>query len=386
MNGKKQIRLSKSTVGEREQQALAQVVSDGRLGMGVFVEQFEKDLAAFIGNGRQVMCVNTGTSALHLAVQACGIGPGDEVLVPTITYVASFQAISAAGATPVACDVDARTLCLDVADAERRITRRTRAIMPVHYASGQGDLDAVYALAQSRGLRVIEDAAHAFGGYWKGQRVGALGDVVCFSFDGIKNITSGEGGAVVTSDPAVARRVRDARLLGVEKDTEKRYQGQRSWEFDVTEQGWRYHMSNLFAAVGRVQLQRLDSEFAPKRIGLAKRYERLFACAPQIRTLGLDYSRVVPHIFPIRISGDCRDEVQQALIADGIECGIHYKPNHLLSLYGAGAVRLPVAEDAYRKMLTLPLHVELTEEDQDRIVQIVLEASIQQLAEVACHA
>lgn len=384
MNGKEQIRLSKSTVGEREQEALAQVIGDGRLGMGSFVEKFEKELEIFIGGGRQVMCVNTGTSALHLAVQACGIGPGDEVLVPSITYVASFQAVSATGAKPVACDVDPNTLCLDPWDAGRRITKRTKAIMPVHYASGQGDLEGVYEVARKHGLRVIEDAAHAFGGFWKGARVGAIGDVLCFSFDGIKNITCGEGGAVVTSDSDVARRVRDARLLGVEKDTEKRYQGQRSWEFDVTEQGWRYHMSNLFAAIGRVQLPRLDNEFAPKRVALARRYEKLFEGASQIRTLNLDYGRVVPHIFPIRIADGRRDEVQQALIAAGIECGIHYKPNHLLKLFGGGSVSLPVAEAAYRQMLTLPLHVGLTPADQDRIVDVVGMSAC--ATRVECHA
>ena len=365
------IRLSKSTVGEREAAALAEVIADGRLGMGSFVEKFEKELAAFIGGGRHVMCVNTGTSALHLAVQACGIGPGDEVLIPSITYLASFQAVSASGATAVACDVSPDTLCIDPADAARRITSRTRAIMPVHYASGAGDLDAVYALAQQHNLRVIEDAAHAFGGYWKGARVGATGDIVCFSFDGIKNITSGEGGALVTGDNEVARRVRDARLLGVEKDTEKRYQGQRSWEFETTAQGWRYHMSNLNAAIGSVQLTRLDSEFAPKRVALAKRYQQLLDGIPHLRMLDIEYGPAVPHIFPVLIGDDRRDAVRQALLADGIECGIHYKPNHLLALYGGGSVKLRVAEDAYARMLTLPLQVELTFAEQDRVVETI---------------
>lgn len=368
------IRLSKSTVGEAEAQALAEVIAGGRLGMGSFVEQFENDLAEFIGGDRHVICVNTGTSALHVAVQACGIGPGDEVLVPTLTYIASFQAISAAGAVPIACDVDPQTCNLDPWDAARRITKRTKAIMPVHYASGHAHVESVYALAQSHGLRVIEDAAHAFGCLRNGQRVGARGDVICFSFDGIKNITCGEGGAIVTGDSAAARHARDARLLGVEEDTAQRYAGQRSWEFDASRQGWRYHMSNLCAAIGRVQLKRLTAEFGPRRQHLARRYEALLADIPGVRTLQLDYSRIIPHIFPIVLPAEKRNEVRSALLAGGIETGIHYKPNHLLSYYGAGSLRLPVAEELYTRLLTLPLHVELTEEDQDRIIQVVIGA------------
>ena len=367
------IRLSMSTVGELESQAVAEVIADGRLGMGTFVEKFENGLAGFIGGNRQVVCVNTGTSALQLALQGCGIARGDEVLVPTLTYVASFQAISATGAKPVACDVQAAHGCLDPDDAAKRITARTKAIMPVHYASGQGDLEGVYVLAQRHGLRVIEDAAHAFGCQWHDKRVGASGDIVCFSFDGIKNITSGEGGAVVTSDAEVAGRVRDARLLGVEKDTEKRYTGQRSWEFDVRHQGWRYHMSNLFAAIGRVQLRRFPAEFAPKRIHLACRYESALRDVAHIRTLRLDYGRIVPHIFPILIHASKRDEVREALQREGIETGIHYKPNHLLSYYSS-AIRLPISEELYAQLLTLPLHVNLTETDQDRIVETVRNA------------
>ncbi len=368
---REKVRLSKSTVGDCEMQAVAEVIRDGRLGMGPLVEKFERELADFIGGDRAVMCVNTGTSALHLGLQACGVSAGDEVLVPTLTYVASFQAISATGARPVACEMRAEDCTLDVEDAARRVTPRTKAIMPVHYASGQGDLEGVYDLARRQGLRVVEDAAHAFGGFWNGQRVGAYGDVVCFSFDGIKNITCGEGGAVVTADPVVADRVRDARLLGVEKDTGKRYAGQRSWEFDVTGQGWRYHMSNLNAAIGRAQLRRLDVEFAPRRIALARRYVELLAGATNVRHLKLDYGLVVPHIFPVLIGEGKRDEARQRLLAEDVECGIHYKPNHLLSYYGGGRVSLPVAEQLYAELLTLPLHVDLMEEDQDRAVEIL---------------
>jgi dTDP-4-amino-4,6-dideoxygalactose transaminase len=369
------IRVSKSSVGADEAAALADVIEDGRLGMGAVVGSFEKDLAEFIGGAKQVVCVSTGTSALQLALEACGIGPGHEVLVPTLTYVASFQAISATGAVPIPCDVREHDCWLDVQDAEKRITPKTVAIMPMHYASNPGDLKSVYSLARRHGLRVIEDAAHAFGCQWNGARMGALGDVVCFSFDGIKNITSGEGGAVVTSDKQVAERVRNARLLGVENDTEKRMAGQRSWEFDVRAQGWRYHMSNLCAAIGRVQLRRLVTEFAPRRIVLARRYQELLApLFPACRTLPLEYGTVVPHIFPIIIEDGRRNLVRRTLADYQIESGIHYKPNHLLSFYGGGRTRLPVAESLYEKLLTLPLHPDLGYEQQDTVVNVVRDA------------
>jgi dTDP-4-amino-4,6-dideoxygalactose transaminase len=365
------IRLSKSFVGDREAQAVAEVISDGRLGMGSYVENFERDLAAFINTTREIVCVSTGTAALHLALQACDIGPGAEVLVPTLTYVASFQAVSATGATPVPCDVLAETCTLDVEDAEGRITPRTRAIMPVHYASGSGDLENTYTLANKYGLRVIEDAAHAFGCRYRGDRIGSTGDIVCFSFDGIKNITSGEGGAIATADSKVIERVRDARLLGVEKDTEKRFAGQRSWDFDVARQGWRYHMNNLCAAIGRVQLARFDNELAPRRIELAKYYVQLLDGLGGVTHLDLEYGDIVPHIFPILIRNGRRNLVREALRCADVESGIHYKPNHLLSYYAGVSNSLPTAEGLYAELLSLPLHPELEPEEQVFIVDAV---------------
>jgi dTDP-4-amino-4,6-dideoxygalactose transaminase len=366
------VRLSKSYVGQEEAEAVARVVTEsGFFGLGKEVQKFEQELAAFIGGGREVTCVSAATTALHLALQACGIGPGDEVLVPTITYVATFQAVTAAGATPVACDVDPVTSWLDVADAERRVTARTRAVIPVHYASGMGDLTGLRDLAKRYRLRVIEDAAHAFGCTFEGQPVGASGDVVCFSFQGTKNITSGEGGAVVTADPLVAERVRDLRLLGVLKDTEMRFEGKRSWEFDVEEQGWRYHMSDLMAAIGRVQLRRFNGEMRPRRIALAQRYRALLSGVEHVRTLPLEYGPVTPHIYPVYIENGRRDAVRRGLALAGIETGIHYKPNHLLRRFGKGRERLPVAERLYHQMLTLPLHPGLTEAHQDEVVSIL---------------
>lgn len=364
------MKVSKSAVGSAEADAAARIVVKGFLGMGPEVRAFEEELAAYLGGDAHVACVNTGTSALHLALQACGIGPNDEVLVPTLTYVASFQAISACGATPVACDVQMESGLLNLEDAVGRLTPRTKAIMPVHYASATGDLESVYRFAQANGLRVIEDAAHAFGCSHRGVRIGANGDVVCFSFDGIKNITSGEGGAVVTRDATVISRVRDARLLGVEKDTEKRFAGERSWEFDVHAQGWRYHMSDIMAAIGRVQLAKFETELAPKRRALAAHYRDRLSSCPGLR-LFRNEAECVPHILPIRVLNGLRDRVRAALAAESIETGIHYKPNHLLARFSATSARLPVAEQLYTELLTLPLHPSLTISDLDIVMDVV---------------
>lgn len=362
------IRLSKSVLGPAEAAAVSRVLlEDGYLGMGREVQAFEEDLAAFLGVPRErVICVNSGTAALHLAVEAI-TQPGDEVLVQSLTYVASFQAISGARATPVPCEVLPKTLTLDVADARRRLTPRTRAVMPVHYASNPGNLTAIYDLARSHGLRVIEDAAHAFGCRYQGRLIGSEGDIVCFSFDGIKNITSGEGGVVVTADPAVARRVRDARLLGVERDTDQRFSGQRSWDFEVHHQGYRYHLSNVLAAIGRVQLQRFPAEFAPRRVALARVYRQHLAELPGIRLLETDLEEVVPHIQPVRVLDGGRDALRKFLGDLGIETGIHYQPNHLLNFYGGGQVSLPVTEQISAELLSLPLHPELSEAQVDWI-------------------
>ncbi len=342
------------------------------LGMGEEVKLFEEELTAFLG--RQVACVVNGTAALHLGLQACGIGQGDEVLVQSLTYVASFQAISAVGATPVPCDIDPKTLTIDWKDAEKRITPRTRAIMPVHYSGGVGELDQIYAFAQSYGIRVIEDAAHAFGTKYQNQLVGSFGDIACFSFDGIKNITSGEGGCVVSNNPDIMSRVRDARLLGVEKDTEKRFQGQRSWDFDVRSQGWRYHMSNIMAAIGRVQLRRLP-ELSVKRQQLAYCYDKRLSGISFITLLKHNYEEVVPHIYPICLTeGLPRDYVRQRLLEHGIQTGLHYQPNHHLSFFSNGLdYQLPITDRTYSGLITLPLHPDLSEEQIDFICSILVQ-------------
>ena len=359
------IRLSKSVIGNEEKRAVTGVLDREYLGMGKEVQEFETMLGGFFT--RPAVCVNTGTAALHLALQATGIGAGDEVLVQSLTYVASFQAISATGAKPVPCEIDPDTITLDVKDARKRLTKRTKAVMPVHYSGGMGALDEIYEFANENGLRVIEDACHAFGGNYNGKKVGSFGDIACFSFDGIKNITSGEGGAIITEDEMVLQFVRDARLLGVEKDTEKRYKGERSWDFDVHHQGWRFHMSNIMAAIGIEQLKKLQG-FSLKRRSLAKRYLSNLRNVDDIELLKLDFDSIVPHIFVIKINSLDRENIRKKLLDKGIQTGVHYFPNHLLSMYRSD-MEFPVTEHVYPRLLSIPLHPDLNEQDIDYICE-----------------
>ncbi len=330
--------------------------------MGDEVNEFEKKLSDFFS--RPVICLSNGTAALQLGLQGIGIKQGDEVLVPSLTYAASFQAISAIGAKPIACDIDSENFLIDIHDAQKRITLNTKAVMPVHYTGGADNLDDIYYFAKKNKLRVIEDAAHAFGTVYNDRKIGSFGDVICFSFDGIKNITSGEGGCIVTDDVEVLQKARDARLLGIEKDTEKRYSGERSWDFDINFQGWRYHMSNIMAAIGIVQLSRF-SEFAKKRQKFAKLYDSLLKNHSSIKIIPRDYNTVVPHIYVIRILGlRNRQHIEQSMLNKGIQIGYHYQPNHWTSFYkNTKTLPLPVTDSIANEILTLPLHPDLNESD-----------------------
>jgi len=364
----KTIRLSKSCIGIEEKEAVLKVLDSEFLGMGQDVQDFERELAAFIdvpeGN---VVCVNTGTSALQLALAGLDIGVGDEVIVPSLTYVASFQAISATGATPVPCEVDYNTLCIDLIDLERRITTKTKAIMPVHYASENAFIPELTAIAKRHSLRIIEDAAHSFAGFRDGQRIGKVGDVICFSFDGIKNITSGEGGAIITSDLKLLERIKDGRLLGVEKDSDMRYEGKRSWDFDVSNQGFRFHMSNIMAAIGREQLKKVDTFIQARKTAVAQ-YIDLLSAVEGIECLHHSFHQNAPHIFVVKILNGKRDCLMNSMRNMGIQCGIHYQPNHYLTYYKSD-ISLPVTDTLAKQILTIPLHAEITSENIAYIVK-----------------
>ena len=368
----KMIRLSKSVIGEAEKKAVLKVLDKEYLGMGEEVYVFEKELSKIFN--REAICVSSGTAAIQLAIEACNIGYNDEVLVPSLTYVATFQAIKATGARPISCDINEETCLIDLKDVRSKINERTKAIIPVHYTGGVGDLDELYSFAKEFKIRIIEDAAHAFGTVYKDKVIGSIGDIVCFSFDGIKNITSGEGGCIVSKDKNIIERVKNSRLLGVEKDSNKRYLNSRSWDFNVVSQGWRYHMSNIMAAIGIEQLKKRE-KFSTRRKTIAKFYNKLLRNRTNINLLNRDYKNIVPHIYVIRIRHLFdRDGLKEAMEEKGIEIGIHYKPNHKLTYFKTKKkINLPVTDKVYAEIISLPIHPDISNSDIQYVVKTLIE-------------
>lgn len=364
------IPVSRPSIGEEELAAVGEVFKSGWLGMGKWVFEFENELKKFIG-AKNVIAVNTGTTALHLALDALGITKGDEVIVPSLTFAASVQAIMACGAKPVFCDVCPDTLNVDITDIRRKITPQTKAVMPVHYSGLPCDMDALLRISKKYNLRVIEDAAHAFGSFYKNKKIGSFADITCFSFDPIKNITCGEGGAVVTNDNELSQLIYKKRILGIDKDTWSRYKHKRDWFYTVTTLGFRYHMSNINAAIGLAQLKKFDT-FIERKKQIVKMYDRELKKLKAIKILKRDYENTAPFNYIVRVNKE-RDGLMEFLKKQGIDSGVHYIPNHLQPFFTPYKVSLPVTEKVWQEILTLPLYSELRNGDVERVISSIKE-------------
>ncbi len=365
------IPLQRPSMTDDELRAVGEVFATGWLGMGEETTRFEAELRAFLGV-REVVACNTGTSALHLALAALQAPRGAEVIVPSLTWTASVQAILMAGLTPVFADVDPVTLNLSAGAARAALSERTAAIMPVHYRGLACDLDPIVTLAEGHGAVVVEDAAHAFGSSYRGHLIGQTGHITCFSFDPIKNITCGEGGAVVTNSERFAGAMalaRSMRVLGMDLDTWARRKADRQFHYDVTADGFRYHMPNICAAIGRSQLRRFDA-MAARRREIASRYAEAFAENPSIRVLPCDATTTVP--FMCVVLAEDRAGFMAHLKARGVSTGVHYLPNHLHTRFRAFRhTELPVTEYAANRIVTLPLFVDQTDAQVDAVIEAV---------------
>ena len=330
----------------------------GWLGMGSYVRDFEAELTkAFeLGPERRLVAVNTCTSALHLALLVAGVGPGDEVITPALNNIGDFQAIGMCGARPVFVDVREDDLGVDPEKLEALIGPKTKAIIALHYMGVPCHIDAIFAIAKKHGLRVIEDAAHATGTRHHGKPVGSYGDLSCFSFDAIKTLTCIDGGAVVVPVAEEANKLYPARLLGMTQPNARLYANSRAYSFDVTEQGFRYHLANLHASIGLSQLKRLP-EFITNRRAYCRTYNALLADVPGIITPRTDFADASVFHYVVRVTGGRREELAGYLKARGIDTGVHWVPGNrftwLKTCRGADAV--PVTDRVGGEILTLPL-------------------------------
>jgi perosamine synthetase len=355
-------------VGDEEIQAVTEVLKSRWIGLGPKTAEFEKAFAKFVGT-EYAVGLNSGTAALAMALKLLHINRGDEVIVPTITFVSTAHAVEYNLATPIFADVDPATLNIDVSDVKKKITKRTKAIIVVHYSGRPVAYNSLKKLASEYHLHLIEDAAHAAGASYMGLKCGSLGKIAAFSFHAVKPLVMGEGGALTLNDFSLAQRAKKLRWLGIDKGTWDRTDKNQAywWEYQVEEIGQKCHLDDIHAAIGLVQLKNID-RIQQLRLDRANYYTKLLEDVKEVTTpLSDDATHTSSwHLYCIKCPN--RDKLSVFLKKHGISTSVHYKPIHMYPCYGNRAV-LPVAEEVFKKILTLPLYPELGFDDIEFIVE-----------------
>jgi dTDP-4-amino-4,6-dideoxygalactose transaminase len=372
-------------IGEEEIAEVVDALRSGWVTTGPKTRQFEQDFSAFLGiaadgAGLNAIAVNSATAGLHLALEALGIGPGDEVITTTHTFTATAEVVRYLGADVKLVDIDPATLNIDVAAVEAAITPRTKALMPVHYAGLAADMPALLALARKHGLKVVEDAAHALPTTVGGRLVGTLeSDATVFSFYANKTITTGEGGMLVTRDAALAQRARTMRLHGMNRDAFDRFTAKvPSWYYEVVAPGFKYNLTDIAAALGIHQLRRAH-DFQKKRVALAAAYDEALAGLPLILPPRAPAGELHAwHLYVVRLAEGAalhRDRFIELLFEAGIGCSVHYIPLHLhpywRERYGLVPEQFPHSQRAYERMVSLPLYTRMGPADVQRVAAAV---------------
>ncbi len=369
-------------IGQQEIDEVIDTLRSGWITTGNKARRFEQQFAEYIGTGVEAIAVNSATAGLHLALEAIGVGPGDEVVVPTHTFTATAEVVRYLGADVVLVDVDPSTLNVTADAVQAAITPRTKALMPVHYAGLSAPMGELLALARARGLRVVEDAAHALPATCSGALIGTLeSDATVFSFYANKTMTTGEGGMVVTRRPELAERMRVMRLHGMNRDAFDRFVSRTpAWYYEIVAPGFKYNLTDIAAALGIHQLARLPG-FLARRQHLAARYREQLATLPLILPAEAPPGEIHAwHLYVIRLRDDARltrDEVIQGLSDRGIGASVHYVPLHRhpywRDRYRLRPEMFPHSDAAYRSMLSIPLFTAMSDSDQDRVIDALRE-------------
>jgi dTDP-4-amino-4,6-dideoxygalactose transaminase len=366
----KTVNLSDLTFDEEEERAVVEVLRSGWLSAGQVTQAFEGEFARFVATPHAVAVTNC-TAALHLALLALGVGPGDEVLVPSLTFVATVNAVRYVGATPVFVDITSLDDWTISPEAMRRqVTPRTRAVLPMHYAGFPCDMHAIDAIARDHNLFIIEDAAHGPGSWIDDRHVGTIGKVGCFSFFANKNLATGEGGMLVTADDELAQRFRYLRSHGMTTMSWERHLG-HAYAYDVVALGFNFRFDEMRAALGRVQLRKLPAGNARRAQAHVRYVEQLAGVAGVHIPFAQRRGRFSHHLFPILLDDKIdRLELMKRLRQNGVHPSVHYPPAHLMSIHRSAATSpVPLTEAVGRRELTLPLHPGLELDDVDYVVE-----------------
>ncbi|MDA1354160.1 MAG: DegT/DnrJ/EryC1/StrS family aminotransferase [bacterium] len=367
----------KTHITENEIEAVTDAMRSGWLTTGPRVQKFEAQFSEEVG-ATHALAVNSATAALHLSLKAIGLSQGDEVIIPANTFVSTAEVVTYFNAIPVLCDIESDTLNMDVSKLEGLISSKTKAIIPVHFAGQPCDMDEILAIAKKHNLKVIEDAAHAVPATYKNRKVGSIGDLTCFSFYATKTLACGEGGMVTTNNDAFAKSVRINRLHGISRDAWDRYTEKGTWVYQVVDNGYKYNMTDISAAIGMVQLEKLHW-MRDERAKIAKRYHEAFAGTKIEAVVQRDDRESAWHLFVIKVEN--RDEMIAALKEQGIHTSVHFIPIHLhpyyQNTYGFNEETCPVATHCFNHYMSLPLYPGLTDADVDRVINGVLQLSAQ---------
>jgi len=359
------IQVFKPCIGMEEVEAVKEVLLSGWLGLGPKTTEFEKKFSEYI-SVKQTVGLNSCTAALEMALKLLGVGSGDEVILPTMTFISTGHAVVYNRAKPVFADVECDTLGISAEDIARKITKKTKAIMVVHYGGRPVDIDAIKQVAN--GIPIIEDCAHACGAEYKGKKCGSLADIGCFSFQAVKNLCMGDGGAITCEDEAMVARAKKLRWLGIDKGTWDRTSGDKSywWEYNVDEVGYKNHMNDIMAAIGIEQLKKLDA-MNQRRREVAEQYTERLQNIPQITTPLANNKTFKSswHIYHIQCEN--RNELASHLQSKDICTGVHYTPNHTYKCYHDSA-KLPTAESVFPRLLSLPMYPDLKNKDVEYVI------------------
>jgi len=368
------IPLADISLGAEEEEAVIKVLRSRWLSMGTETQQFEEEFAAHVG-ARFAFTVANGTAALHIACLAAGLGPGNEAIVPSLTFVATANAVRYTGATPIFADIFSENdLTISPVSIKRKINVHTRAILVMHYGGYACDMPAILTIAQKYGLMVIEDAAHAPGSSLDGHMLGTWGDIGCFSFFSNKNLATGEGGMVVTNNQTLAEKIRLLRSHGMTSLTWDRHQG-HAWSYDVVELGYNYRLDEIRSAIGRVQLQKLEVNNQRRREITTQYRELLSERVPEIEIPFKNHPGTSSaHLMPVLLPKGCdRLAFMESMKSEGIQTSIHYPPVHGFTAYGQryACEDLAITEDIASREVTLPLFPALKEQDVALVVNAV---------------